>query len=479
MKHATVDIEASSPLLPDFDARAATDDVLTRALTDALRRVADGPVSPVPNLDRFQAMLDDFDFAEPRPLADLLPWVIGALEGGMVHPTHPRYFGLFNPAPAFAAECAERIVAAFNPQLASATTSPIPVALEAHVTRAIVQRAGLPAGSKGHFTSGGSEANHTALVCALTRGAPEFATLGARGFSGPPLVYVSEDAHLAWYKIAHETGIGRSALRLIPTDCAGRLDTGALSAQIAADRTAGGVPVMVVATAGTTGAGIIDPITTCGRIARAVGAWFHVDAAWGGALLAVERLRGVLAGIETADSVTIDAHKWFAATMGCGMFLTAHPAILSDAFFADTVYMPSKARHADPYLNTMQWSRRFMGLRLFLALASVGWDGYAAHVERALALAAHLRQALTARGWRVVNDSPVGVLCVDPPDGLPDAREIARRVVASQSAWISATSFRGRDVLRMCITNGRTTLGDIATLVNALQELRQPVGVSV
>jgi aromatic-L-amino-acid decarboxylase len=463
--------EPEPSLFPAWDARQACEDSLTVTLGEALRRIPDQSVSPTLDIESFKIALRDFDFRSPRPLADLLPWVVTQLSHGVVQITHPRYFGLFNPCPTFPAECADRIVAAFNPQLATASTSPVAVELEAHVIRSIAQRAGLPPGSAGHFTAGGSEANFTALVCALTKANPRFADHGVASFARPPTVYVSRDAHLAWYKIAHQCGIGRAAVRLVETDDLGRIDPAALEAAIEADRAAGRCAAMVVATAGTTGAGMIDPLPPCAAIARAAGAWFHVDAAWGGALIASERLRPALSGIETADSVTIDGHKWFATTMGCGMFITSDAPLLAEAFQVATAYMPSNARHLDPYVTTAQWSRRFLGLRLFLALAAAGWDGYASYLERSIALADLLRQELTARGWTIVNASPLAVLCLLPPDGFPEVRAIVREVVASGVAWVSATTFQGRDVIRACITNGRTTPHDVHILARTLQSL--------
>jgi glutamate/tyrosine decarboxylase-like PLP-dependent enzyme len=252
-----------------------------------------------------QQVGDDGDTA----LGDLLPWMIAQLEHGVVHTTNPRYFGLFNPAPSFPALCGDRLTGAFNPQLATATTSPAAVELESHVIRAIARRAGLPAESTGHFTSGGSEANYTAVLCALTRANGGFASEGARAFSGPPVFYISRESHLAWVKIGHHAGIGRTAVRQVRTDGTGRMDTDALAAMLDEDTARGWVPFLIVATAGTTNAGMIDPIGRCADIARERGLWLHVDAAWGGAVLASERLHGALAGIERANSVTIDAHK--------------------------------------------------------------------------------------------------------------------------------------------------------------------------
>jgi glutamate/tyrosine decarboxylase-like PLP-dependent enzyme len=176
---------------------------------------------------------------------------------------------------------------------------------------------------------------------------------------------------------------------------------------IDADRALGRVPFMVAATAGTTNAGMIDPLVNIAEIARTAGLWYHVDAAWGGSLIASDKLSGMLAGIEQADSTTIDAHKWFATTMGCGMFLTRHAPVLSSAFQVSTSYMPSNLPHLDPYVTSVQWSRRFLGLRLFLSLAAVGWTGYGEHVERAIELIGLLKEKLLAQGWSIANDSSV------------------------------------------------------------------------
>ena len=291
---------------------------------------------------------------------------------------------------------------------------------------------------------------------------------GIQAYAGPVRFYTSRDCHIAWLKIAHQAGGGRTALRLVDTDGRGRMDPAALRRMIAADRASGAVPLMVVATAGTTGGGMIDPLDDCADIAAAERLWYHVDAAWGGAALASERLRGLLAGIERADSITIDAHKWFATTMGCAMFITTHGPLLSEAFHCSTSFMPSSLSGTDPYLNSVQWSRRFVGLRLFLALAAVGWEGLGRHVERAIEVTDHIRARLVTAGWSVANDSPLAVLDVVPPTALGDVRALVRRVVASGRAWVAPTVFEGRDVIRICVTHGETSEADIGELVRVL-----------
>jgi glutamate/tyrosine decarboxylase-like PLP-dependent enzyme len=457
-------------LFPKGSERDRIGNWLSAELEAALRRAQAGPVAPTIDMQQFRAELAAFDFNQPRPLEEALRWTIERMEHGIVQMANPRYFGLFNPGASFPAQCADRVAATFNPQLASSASSPVPVALESHVIRAVADRAGFGNEATGHFATGGSEANYTALLCALTAADAKFSADGVRAFAGPVKFYTSRDCHIAWLKIAHQAGVGRSALRLIDTDGFGRMDPQALLRAIAEDRASGAVPVMIVATAGTTGAGMIDPLHACADIGEQQGLWFHVDAAWGGAALASNRLRRTLDGIERADSITIDAHKWLATTMGCALFLTKRADLLSEAFHASTSFMPSSISGVDPYLNSVQWSRRFLGLRLFLALATAGWEGLAAHVERGADVIERVKSGLLAAGWKIANDSPLAVLDAIPPAHLGDVRTLVRKVVASGRAWVAPTLFEGRDVVRICATNGETRMQDVEALIAALNE---------
>jgi glutamate/tyrosine decarboxylase-like PLP-dependent enzyme len=460
-------------LFPPHQERVRWENLLTTELMTAANRVTGGSVTPVLDVAAFRSELSEFDFSTARSLDELLPWTIRQMERGLVHVNHPRYFGLFNPSPTFPAQCADRIAAIFNPQLATSATSPVAVEIEAHVVRMMAARAGLPAEAAGHFTSGGSEANYTALICALTNSNHEFAIEGSRAFAGPPALYVSRESHRAWIKIAHQAGIGRSAVRLVATDGRGQMDPNALVAALNVDRKRGCVPILIAATAGTTNAGMIDPLAACARIARSENVWYHIDAAWGGALIVSDRMRQVIEGIEKADSITIDPHKWFATTMGCGMFITGHPPVLSAAFQVRADFMPSNLAQLDPYVTSVQWSRRFLGLRLFLSLAAAGWSGYAEHIERAIELALMLRRELESRGWSIINDSPLAVLCFTPPPGSDAVRSIAARVLASGRAWVAVADFEGCEAIRACISNGETTEHDVNELVAALEAARR------
>jgi aromatic-L-amino-acid/L-tryptophan decarboxylase len=461
-----------SILFPSGEYPYRLDHALTDTLTNARERLIRGPVTPTFNLESFRRQLAAIDFERPWSLDEILSWTVEQMEHGVVHVNHPRYFGLFNPTPTFPAQCADRITAVFNPQLATWTTSPAAVEIESHVITAVAKRAGLGQAARGHFTSGGAEANYTSVILALNHSCSGFAEEGVRAFSGSPVLYASRDSHLAWIKIAVQAGLGRSAVRLVSTDGLGRIDIPSLREAIVADKAKGRVPFMIAATAGTTNAGMIDPLMNCAEVAADWNLWFHIDAAWGGGLIASDAMRAPLVGIERADSITIDAHKWFATTMGCGMIITQRPDLLSSAFYTVANYMPSSAVNVDPYVTTVQWSRRFLGLRLFLSLAVAGWDGYAEHVEHALSMIDLLREQMTSCGWKIANASAVGVLCLVPRK--PHAvQPIVKHVVASGLAWVSAVEFEGRDVIRVCVTSGLTTANDIYILRTALTQAEE------
>ncbi len=130
--------------------------------------------------------------------------------------------------------------------------------------------------------------------------------------------------------------------------------------------------------------------------------------------------------------------------------------------------MPSSVTQLDPYLNSVQWSRRFLGLRLFLSLAAAGWSGYAVHVERAAQITAMVKARLAARGWNVANDSQLAVLCVTPPAGYAAIRDIVRRVLDSGRAWVAVSKYEGREVVRICVTHGEVSVADVDELVAVL-----------
>lgn len=420
-----------------------------------------------------------FDFAAPVPLGELTADVARLLRTHAVHVTHPRYFGLFNPSTRPAGVVADALAAAYNPQLAAWSHAPAAIELERLVLRAFTAALGLPVNaSLAHFTSGGAEANLSAVLAALAHLAPEHDADGVAGLRARPALYVTRETHHSFVKIARMAGLGTAALREVPVTADLRMDVAALRSRMAADAEAGWRPLLVVGTAGTTGAGVVDPLPALAEVASAQGAWFHVDAAWGGSAALVPRLRGALDGIERADSVTWDAHKWLSVPMGAGMFFCRHAEAVRRAFGVHTSYMPAPADGAlDPYATTAQWSRRAIGLKVFMALAELGLDGYAGVVDGQARIGDALRERLRASGWAVVNETPLPVVCFTHPDvraGRTTTRRILDTIYGRGRVWISdvALSHQPGPVLRACITSYHTTEDDLDVLLAELEHAR-------
>jgi aromatic-L-amino-acid decarboxylase len=430
-------------------------------------------VTPAADPAQIREALAAYDFAGPRPARAVLDACADWLQRWTTRVTHPRYFGLFNPRPATAAIAADAMVAAVNPQLATWTHSPAAVEIERHVIRYLGTRLGLPGDAVGgSFTSGGTEANHTGLLLSLTRAFPRFVAEGARALPGRPLVYASEEAHDSIIRITQACGLGRDALRGVPVDDRLKLDVAALEQALARDRAEGDLPFLVVATAGTTSGGIIDPLPELGGFCRAHGLRLHVDAAWAGALALSDRARPLLAGIEQADSITLDAHKWLSAPMGAGVFLCTDEPGLEETFALSTPYMPPVGAGADPFRISLQWSRRCIGLKVFAALAVAGQPGYAEVIDQQIALGDHLRATARDAGWEVVNPTPLPLVCLAHPE-VADYDRLAAAVIERGRVWISATRLAGRPVIRTCITNVDSTADDVETIVDELEAARE------
>lgn len=424
-----------------------------------------------------EARLQDYDFSKAQPLEALTADLFELLGSHAVRSDHPRYFGLFNPPALPAAIVGDLIAATVNPQLAVRSHAPAAAAIERQLLQLFGTRIGWGAHEvAGNFTSGGSEANHTALLAALARRYPGWADGGLATVSVKPAIYVSSQAHLAWIKIARAAGLGSDAVRLVPASDGLALDGKTLSEFVARDESRD--PVLIVATAGTTAHGAIDDLSGMAVVAREHGAHFHIDAAWAGGAMLADEGRALLDGIELADSVTVDPHKWLCVPMGAGMYLARDWEALQSAFAVSTGYMPSASvEHRDAYIHSMQWSRRFMGLKLFMALACLGLDGYAEMIRGQLALGRYLRESLLAHGWRVLNDSSLPLACFAPDVGTEanDAmvRRIAATVVDSGMAWLSTVDLRGRLALRACITSYETTRDDVDALLGLLDDARK------
>ncbi|MGH9323565.1 MAG: pyridoxal phosphate-dependent decarboxylase family protein [Vicinamibacteria bacterium] len=466
----------------DRAAREALWKKVASVIEEYLRDLPTLPVAPSIDPAVARALLQGVDFETPVPPERALSLVVEGLRDHQVHNGHPRYFGLFNPATATMSVAADALAAAFNPQLAAWTHAPFACEAEQLVIQKLGEKFGYRPGEvSGSFTSGGAEANHSALLAALMDRFPDFAEEGARALPGAPVAYVSSESHHSFLKAARLSGIGASAVRHVPVNDDFVIDPRGLAASIREDRGAGRVPLFVVATLGTTGAGLVDPIGEIADVGHEEDLWVHADAAWGGAIALVPELRKHLSGVERADSITFDAHKWLSVPMAAGMFFTRHPDALEKTFGVTAGYMPRAEAGVpviEPHRSSMQWTRRFIGLKLFLSLLVAGFDGYAETIRSMVRLGDVLRRRLDAAGFRVVNETPLPVACFQDsrhPEGgsLPYLKALADAVVESGSAWVSITSLGSRlPAIRACVTSFRTEESDLDALVESLSSAR-------
>jgi aromatic-L-amino-acid decarboxylase len=358
------DLTARALFDPDRDTTSRWWHHVVDTLSGERELIAARPVAPPVDVVELRAAIGRFTFEAPADPLAVLDTVVALLRDNTVHTTHPRYFGLFNPSPALPGILGETLAAAFNPQLAAWSHAPAAVEIEAHLLRFLGERLGYPPDAvAGSFTSGGAEANLTAVLLALTRTWPEYGTGGLRSIPGRPVLYASKESHLAWLKIAHATGIGRDAVRLIGTDSRLRLDLAELRARIETDRRGGALPFLLIGTAGATGTGVIDPLAGLAELGDELGVRVHVDAAYGGAAALSDRLRPALAGIERAQSITVDAHKWLSAPMGTGALLCTDAEGLAETFRVSTAYMPTEVsgtgpvQHQPAVVAALRWGR--------------------------------------------------------------------------------------------------------------------------
>jgi glutamate/tyrosine decarboxylase-like PLP-dependent enzyme len=471
-----------SPLELDPAAREALWKRVAAAIEEYLKDLPGLTVSPPSDPELARALLASVDFERPRSPEEALALAVEGLRGHQVHNGHPRYFGLFNPATTTMSVAADALAAAFNPQLAAWTHAPFACEVEQLVIRSLGAKFGYgPSEVSGSFTSGGAEANHSALVGALVDRFPGFAEDGARALPGPPVLYVSSESHHSFLKASRLSGIGSSAVREVPVNDDFVMDADALRSAIREDRSEGKAPFFVAATLGTTGAGLLDPVGAIADVGREENLWVHADAAWGGAIALVPEMRKHIEGIERSDSITFDAHKWLSVPMAAGMFFTRHPSILERTFGVTAGYMPRKGEGApvvEPHRSSMQWTRRFTGLKLFLSLLVAGFEGYGETIRRMVRLGDGLRERLEAAGFRVVNRTPLPVVCFQDSrhrDGasLSYLRAMADAVVGSGRAWVSIVGLGGQlPAIRACITSFRTEESDLDALVESLSSAR-------
>lgn len=449
-----------------------------RAFPKALR---DLPVAPAVEVEHLRTLLHEkFPFDRSIPLDELTADVISMLNAWTLHTTHPRYFGLFNPSVLPAGVVADSLAALFNPQLAKWSSAPLANELERLTLRWCSRKLGFdPDSSVAHFTSGGSEANLSGILAALAFLHPDYLITGLNVGVVRPAVYVSSETHRSFIKIARMTGLGSSAIRNCRCSADLTLDPDTLRRRICEDINEGWKPLVIIGTAGTTSAGAIDPLGELAHLAQSFGAWFHVDGAWGASAMLSPRLGTFLAGIELGDSVTWDAHKWLSVPVGAGMFFCRHPEAVKRAFDISSSYMPAEqtSDFVDPFSTTFQWSRRAIGLKVFMVLAEHGESGMAKMIDQQAGLADQLRLRLRENNWQIVNSTVLPVVCFSHEDirsGATSAAEIASVIQRRGKVWISEVVLgAGESVLRACITSIHSTADDLDCLISELEFARE------
>jgi glutamate/tyrosine decarboxylase-like PLP-dependent enzyme len=407
------------------------------------------------------------------------------------HVPAANYFGLMNPTPTYMAVLAEAFVAAINPQLASLARSQLASKIEAETVRWIGERiwgrAGNPDKPKfdGTFTSGGNEANFSALAMALATHFPEAVEDGFSG-SDRPVVYSSSESHHSLDKSAGLLGIGRKALRRVPVNGRLQLDPEELEKQIQQDRAAGFKPFAVVGTAGTTNSGAVDDLNALADVCEKHGLWFHVDGAYGAGATFSDKHHGIVAGIERADSVTIDPHKWLAMPFAAGVVLTRNAEMLQTTFGVSTPYMPkiAGATIIDNFKVSAQWSRRMNSLKLWLTLRVHGRQAYEELVDQQLTLARQFADWVSkSEHFELTLDPQLTIVNfrvkgVAESDAAAANAAIVEEVTRDGQRWLSQTVAGGRNVIRMMVISYLTSEKQLRDLEGALIEAVKKVTVT-
>ncbi len=387
----------------------------------------------------------------------------------------PGYLAYIPGGGLFHAAVADLVADATNRYVGIWAAAPGLVQIEQNVIRWFADLAGLPATAGGLLTSGGSMANLGAVVTA------RHTKLGEDFLRG--VLYTSAQAHHSVRKAARVAGFPDASVRVVPTDGGFRIRPDALARAIAADRAEGRLPAMVVASAGTTATGAVDPLDAIADVCRAEGLWFHVDAAYGGFFLLTDRGRAALAGIERADSITLDPHKGLFLPYGTGCLLVRDLAPLRSAHHVDASYLPPPPADPDHWDFAdlgPELSRDPRGLRVWLPLKMHGAAAFRAALDEKLDLAADACARVAALpGVEIVAPPALSLFAFRvAPRGVTDPSEIdgfGRRVLAHvnarQRVFLTGADVDGRHLLRVCVLSFRTHADRIDALVEDLAEV--------
>jgi aromatic-L-amino-acid decarboxylase len=377
---------------------------------------------------------------EPEPFAAVLRDLDEVLLPGVTHWQHPRYFAYFATSSSEPAILAELLAATLNSVAILWRTAPAATELEAVVLDWTAQLLGLPEGWHGHIEDSASTSTLTALIA-------------AREATGRELVVCSEQAHSSVEKDARMLGM---AIRKVPSDEQFRLridELGDLSEAAA-----------VVATVGTTATTSVDPVPAIADACERAGAWLHVDAAYAGTAMVCPEFRWAFAGVERADSVVVNAHKWMLTPMDCSLFWSRRPADLRRAFSLVPEYL--RTTDAEDALSLSEYGpalgRRFRALKLWAVLRCHGASGLREHVRRGVELASLFeRWVLEEPGWELCAPRPFSVVCFRLKGGDERNQELLTRVNSSGEIFLSHAVLNGRYALRLAVGQMRTTEHDV------------------
>ena len=331
---------------------------------------------------------------------------------------------------------------------------------------------GLPDGAGGLITSDGSEAALHAFVAARE----------AAGNPDRPVAYMSDQSHSSQIRAARIVGIAPEGIRVLPTDTSGRIDAGTVAEAIAADRSAGRTPMVVSANAGTPTRGAVDPLPALADICAAEQVWLHVDAAYGGFAILTPRGAAALEGIDRADSINADPHKWLFQPYEAGCILVRDIGTLERAFsiqhdvLQDSVW---GAKHANLADYGIQLSRSFRALEIWMSIQTFGMAAFRAAIENGLDRAAEY--ARKSRTLELLSAS-LGMVCfrVNPGGLGEDAlaslnRKVLARMFWGERTFLSSTMVNKRFVLRLCIVNHNTTWDEVRETLEAAERFAMEV----
>lgn len=448
------------PLEPDDATRRELGQAVVAFASRFVEEHHDGPALGKPIDAALTARLLAPPPASGVALTDALDRLEEALGPGLDN-SSGRFLGYIPNGGIYAAALGSFLGTATNQYTGGAHAAPGLVALEQSVLQWMASLFDLPEGAGGVLLSGGSLANLTALVTARSRFGDGFAD---------GTVYTSERAHHSIAKAAHIAGIADDRVRTIATDDQLRLDVRALRAAVAHDLADGLRPMVVAATAGTTDTGAIDPLGACADVAAEHDAWFHVDAAYGGFFQLTERGRERLAGIDRADSMTIDAHKSLFLPYGIGGLLVRDTAPLVAAHEGHGAYMQDVGEHDLPHFLAMgpELTRPSRGLTVWLALQLHGVAPFRDELDRMLDLAEHATARLGAiDGIELIGPPPLSIVAFRASDDEA-TRRVQRALDDSGEVYVSSTTVHGRLYLRFALLSHRTTRDTVDAAIDVV-----------